>query len=276
MTTSPIDLDDPNMVSIIDETPLWSAPFGTVLLERVRLLPSIRVLDVGSGLGFPAIELAQRLGTTSQIFALDPWRAGLDRIRLKYHQMGIRNITPLEAEAETIPLGDACCSLIVSNNGLNNVTDPAQAWQECFRVAKPQTQVVVTENTPDTMHEFYTCFREVLEDMGLNACLSLVDEQIYSKRKPLAQTRQWIENTGFQITDITEHAFTMRFLDGTTLFEHFLIRLAFLESWVTIVAEEARRPVFQEVEKRLNKQAQQQGELRLSVPFRCIEARKCQ
>jgi len=70
------DFNDPDLVAAIDELPLWSAPFGEVLLETIHLRPGLRVLDIGSGLGFPALEMAQRLGSGSEVFALDPWRAG--------------------------------------------------------------------------------------------------------------------------------------------------------------------------------------------------------
>lgn len=268
------DLNDPNLVSVIDETPLWSAPFGQVLLDRVVLEPYTRALDVGCGLGYPAIELAQRLGPTSQVYALDPWQAALDRVELKRQQMGVGNVTVLQAEAEAMPLGDACCTLIVSNNGLNNVSDPQRAWQECFRVAKPGTQVVVTENTPESMHEFYDCLRGVLGDLGLASQQCEIDEQIYTKRKPLAETRQWIENSGFRIVEISEHSFCLRFVDGTAMFHHFLIRLAFLEGWTAIVPEQECVRIFQEVEKRLNETARKQGELQLTIPFVCIDAEK--
>jgi hypothetical protein len=50
--------------------------------------------------------------------------------------------------------------------------------------------------------------------------------------------------------------------------------LVFLESWASIVPEDDRVKVFKEVENRLNQQAQEQGELQLSVPFVCIDCIK--
>jgi ubiquinone/menaquinone biosynthesis C-methylase UbiE len=271
---SQFDLNDPDLVSAIDETPLWSAPFGLALLDRVVLKPYTRALDVGCGLGFPALELAQRLGPSSQVYALDPWQAALDRVALKRQRMGIGNVTLLQAEAEAIPVGDACFDLIVSNNGLNNVNDPAQAWAECFRVAKAGAQAVVTENTPDTMAEFYGCLRGVLTDLDLQACLSRVEEHIHHKRKTLSETKQRIEDSGFQIVAIDEHEFRLRYVDGTAMFNHFLIRLAFLEDWVRIVPEQDCIRVFKALEDRLNEQALEQGELTLTIPFVCIDACK--
>jgi hypothetical protein len=58
------------------------------------------------------------------------------------------------------------------------------------------------------------------------------------------------------------------------MFEHFLIRLAFLESWTRIVAEEHRRPVFERVRAQLDDRASQDGDLRLTVPWACLDCRR--
>ncbi|HVQ30534.1 MAG TPA: SAM-dependent methyltransferase, partial [Vicinamibacteria bacterium] len=63
-------------LSARDELPLWSAPFGLALLEAVTLRPGLRVLDVGFGTGFPALELGERLGASARVVGVDPSRAG--------------------------------------------------------------------------------------------------------------------------------------------------------------------------------------------------------
>lgn len=69
------DLNDPVLLSVVDDMPLWSAPFGLKLLEVVRYRKNIRVLDIGTGFGFPLVELAMRLGSTCQVVGLDPWES---------------------------------------------------------------------------------------------------------------------------------------------------------------------------------------------------------
>ena len=77
------DENNPALVSAIDDAPLWSAPFGLALLKEVDLRANLVALDVGSGLGFPSIELAQRLGSTGRVFGIDPWTAANERARRK-------------------------------------------------------------------------------------------------------------------------------------------------------------------------------------------------
>ena len=55
-----LNWEHPKMVSVIDDMPLWSAPFGFMLLDRIPFEPGMTVLDVGFGTGFPLLEIAQR------------------------------------------------------------------------------------------------------------------------------------------------------------------------------------------------------------------------
>lgn len=58
-----VDPSDPRLSEFYDELPLWSAPFGLLLLDRVPVQPAKTYLDVGAGTGFVTVELAQRCGS---------------------------------------------------------------------------------------------------------------------------------------------------------------------------------------------------------------------
>ena len=73
------DLADPGTVALYDELPLWSAPFGQVLLQQVELGSDLTVLDVGCGTGFPLLELAERLGPEARLHGVDPWGPAMER-----------------------------------------------------------------------------------------------------------------------------------------------------------------------------------------------------
>jgi ubiquinone/menaquinone biosynthesis C-methylase UbiE len=68
------DFNNTEFVSVYDELPRWSALIGNVLLEHVPLRRNVRLLDVGTGTGFPLIELAQQLGPTCRAYGIDVWR----------------------------------------------------------------------------------------------------------------------------------------------------------------------------------------------------------
>ena len=109
--------DHPELISVIDELPLWSAPFGLKLLDLVEIKTNFKALDVGCGLGFPLIEMAQRLGETSTLFGLDPWQEALNRVNLKIKAYSIKNVEVLLGKAENMPFENQAFDLLLSNNG---------------------------------------------------------------------------------------------------------------------------------------------------------------
>ena len=268
------DLSDPRVVSAIDELPLWSAPFGLKLLEVIELRENMRVLDIGSGSGFPSIEIAQRLGTSGDVYAVDPWETAVDRARQKMRQWNVANLHLVEGRAETLPFEARFFDLVVSNNGTNNVDDEERVFAEIGRVARPGAQLVLTMNLPGTMREFYDVFEQVLAARGLSAERNRIAAHILEKRKPVPHMRALIERHGFEIVRVDEAAFGLRFVDGTAMLRHSLIRVGFLGSWTALLQGRDVAPVFDEIEAELNRRAKAAGGLVLTVPWVCLEGRR--
>ncbi len=260
-------VDDFDLVSVIDELPLWSAPFGLDLLEVVRLKPHIRALDVGCGLGFPLLELAFRLGSTSKVSGLDPWERALERIKLKMRVLDINNVEVVKGVAENMPFENDYFDLIVSNNGINNVEDMRLSLSECSRVSKPDAQFVLTFNLPETMTEFYDVFEETLQENHLLDEITRMKAQIYSKRKPLSEIESLLQASHFKIRDIRRKSFIINFVDGTTMFNHYLIKYWFLDGWKKVVKIEDLERIFGLLEKRMNNIAEVEGRFRLTIPY---------
>src|SRR5947209_7079368 len=107
--------------------PLWSAPFGLMLLEQVPLRTGMTILDVGAGTGFMTIELAQRCGPDARVIAVDPWAAAMKRLSRKLDHLGIQNVRAIVEDVAAIDLPSASVDLIVSNLGISNFDDPDAA-----------------------------------------------------------------------------------------------------------------------------------------------------
>ena len=272
--THSFNTDDAELISVIDELPLWSAPFGLKLLDTIKLSHNIKALDIGCGLGFPVIELAQRLGDTSKVFGIDPWEKATERTLFKIKKYGINNVEIIQGIAEELPFEDSFFDLIVSNNGINNVQNMELALSECARVSKPNAQFVITLNLEDTMIEFYQVFGEVLKNNNLNSEIVKMKEQIYSKRKPLSEMKELLHSVRFKIINIQHDKFYLRFVDGLTMFNHSLIKYWFLDGWKSILDGVHLEKIFNEVETELNDIAKEKGEILLTVPFVTIDCRK--
>jgi ubiquinone/menaquinone biosynthesis C-methylase UbiE len=250
----------------LDEVPFWSAPFGLILLETIRIRRNMHVLDIGSGTGFPLIEIAERLGTSSRLVGIDPWIEALNRIKEKILLRGLTNVELHAIPSESLPFDSGSFDLIVSNNGLNNVQDLPKVLSECRRVCKPDAQLVFTVNLPDTMIEFYSILEQIAPDAK-----EKIREHIHLKRRPLDEWESLLTEAGFRITEKKLSSFTYRFADANAMFSYHTIREFFLPSWKEILSPHNVTAVFSQLEQSLNEKARAQGEIRLTVPFVCFE-----
>jgi arsenite methyltransferase len=264
------DLGDPSTVALYDELPLWSAPFGLALLDAVEVRPGLTVLDVGCGTGFPALELAERLGPQARLHCVDPWVPAMERLRAKVAAWKLGGQVTLHVmHVESLELPPASMDLIVSNNGLNNVADLPLALSTCARLARPRAQLVFTANLPGTMTGFYDALGRALEKAGVVDGQRRIEEHIRVRRLPAEELVDLTRAAGFEVTDASTHGFRWRFASAEALFRHHFIRLGFLEPWRALVPEEARRQVLRDVAASLDAAA-----LQLEIPFTCISARR--
>ena len=268
------DLNDNETVSVIDELPLWSAPFGLKLLDEIKYRKNITALDIGSGLGFPLLEVAMRLGNTCKLYGIDPWEAAVERIKTKIRVYGITNVEMIIGAAEKIPLPNNSVDLIFSNNGLNNVNDVGAVLNECRRISKPGAQLVFTYNTDRTMIELYSVMEDVLREKNMMNEIDSMKKHIYKKRKPVEEFVRLLNESEYVINEISHNEFAYSFIDGTAMINHFLIKLAFIDRWKELIPEEEQKDFFAELVQRLNHAASITEVLKLTIPFAIIDCEK--
>ena len=257
-----------------DELPLWSAPFGLALLDTIRLQHGMNILDIGSGSGFPMLEIAERAGASCMIYGIDPSDDAILMINQKKEAKGMKNVQIVKGFAEKLPFEDNFFNLIVSNNGINNVEGPEKALKECFRVSSKGGQMVITVNIPETMIEFYHVFEETLRKHGMHEEIGKMKDHIFEKRKPVDYIKAQIEESGFTVKHGKLDSFKYRYVDGTAFFNHFLIRNYFMPSWVSIVPAVSQMKIFNEIESNLNDTAREKRGLTITIPFVLIDCEK--
>ena len=231
------------------------------------------VLDLGSGTGFPALELAERLGPAGRVVGVDPSAAGTKRSRDKAHAYEAANVVFVRSVAERLPVRTGIVELVVSNNGFNNVGDLGEALRECRRVCREGAQLVFTMNLAETMRLLYDELAGALVDCGLESFLAAMEAHVRKKRPPLAEVRHALEAAGFRIVAEKHASFSLRFQGGAALLAHHLIRHGFLPAWREVPPEDRVPAVFARLRQRLDVVAAARGELRLEVPFVCLDCR---
>lgn len=267
------DLNDPQVVSSLDELSLWSAPFGLMMLDHIPMRKGMNVLDIGFGLGFPLLELAQRLGDSCKVYGIDPWQAAIGRAREKAGTMGNGNVEMVEGDAAHMDFKDKMFDLIVSNTGINNFENPLAVLKECYRVMAPDGVIALTTNPVGHMTEFYNIYEETLQELDLENYHEKLAAQRDHRLSP-GTICQYLQQAGFKLSATHRHRFRMRFTDAAAFFNHTLIVIGFLEGWKSIVPEEHQKKVFLTLEKKLDKVAAEKGEWSVTIPTLYVEAEK--
>lgn len=267
-------IDYSKLLDVFDELPLWSAPFGLKLLDYIDYKSAISALDIGFGAGFPLTEIAMRLGETSTVYGIDPWKEAIERAYKKLDSYGISNVKIIEGVAEHIPLDDNTIDLITSNNGINNVNDIEKVISECSRVIKKGGQFVLTMNLDKSMFEFYTELENTFSELNLLKEIDLLHQHISHKRPPIENILMVLSKNNFIVKDLEHDQFNYRFSNGKAMLNHYFIRVAFLDSWIKLIPIDMVEQVFDKIESRLNKQAKILGGIKLSIPYVMINAIK--
>ena len=256
-----------------DELPLWSSPFGLKLLDCIEYKPNITAIDLGFGTGFPLIEIAERLGNNSTVYGVDIWKEAFDKVNEKIGYYDITNIKLIEGSVESIPLENNAVDLITSNNCINNVLDIERAIMECSRILKKKGQFILTMNLEKSMFEFYNIMEQTLLELNLSAEIDMMYKHIEQKRPSVNKILIPMKND-FTIKNVEYDQFNYKFSNGTAMLNHHFIKAAFMDSWKNILPENRVPEIFKKIETKLNRQAEELGGFKLSIPFVLINGIK--
>jgi SAM-dependent methyltransferase len=124
----------------------WLDPVGVV--GRLGIEPGMVVADVGAGTGYFAIPLAQAVGATGCLNAIDIQPQML--ARLQQRMPASAPIRLIQAEADKTPLPDGSQGMVFSANVWHELDDRASALAEFERILKPGGRLAMLDWRPDT------------------------------------------------------------------------------------------------------------------------------
>jgi arsenite methyltransferase len=103
------------------------------------------VLDLGCGAGLDSLVAARRVGARGRVIALDFSSAMLQRAKRAVDLSHARNVGPVKAAAEGLPLGDAAIDIALVNGIFNLNPARASVFRELARVVAPGGAVFAAE-----------------------------------------------------------------------------------------------------------------------------------
>ena len=118
-------------------------------IEALRLKPGDRVLEIGAGPGFVTFLLAERVGHTGTVYALDRSADALAYLERLQTERGVGQIRRIAVDAAalepaSVQVGSALIAMV-----LHHADDPAGILRNVARCVPPGAPVVIGEFHPE-------------------------------------------------------------------------------------------------------------------------------
>ena len=149
-----------------DETRTFGMPVSSALVDRLRLQPGERVLELAAGpgdTGFLAAELVQPGGT---LICSDAAEGMLEVARERAERFGITGVEFKRLELEWIDLQTASVDAALCRWGVMLSLDPEAAMREVRRILRPGGRVAIAVWDRPEVNPWATIITEALIKIG--------------------------------------------------------------------------------------------------------------
>jgi len=110
------------------------------LVEMADIKPGQNVLDIATGIGEPALTVAQKVGNGGRVTATDQSPQMLSIAQDRAREMGLSNVEFKESDSESLDFPDEHFDAIVCRWGLMFLPDPVTALKSIKRMLKPDAK----------------------------------------------------------------------------------------------------------------------------------------
>jgi len=136
--------------------PLLDAPVREIsqprhiTLERIGLMPGMKALELGPGLGYYTIEAARLIGPEGTLSAVDVQPRMVASVQEKAREAGLENVEARVADGKRLPYPSGTFDLAFLVSVLGEIPDKGRVLRELRRVLKPNGRLSITETMPDS------------------------------------------------------------------------------------------------------------------------------
>jgi ubiquinone/menaquinone biosynthesis C-methylase UbiE len=125
------------------------APHPIITRERLRSVlrpqPGERLLEIGPGVGYYTLDMAEWVGPEGRVEIFDLQQEFLDHTGRRAAERGLANVVPTQGDATALPYEDDSVDAVVLTAVLGEIPDPVAALRQVQRVLRPGGRLVVGE-----------------------------------------------------------------------------------------------------------------------------------
>ncbi|GAL86113.1 arsenite S-adenosylmethyltransferase [Sporocytophaga myxococcoides] len=113
--------------------------------EFAKIKKGDTVVDLGSGAGNDCFVARSIAGEEGEIIGIDMTEAMIQKARANAEKLGFKNVQFRLGDIEDIPLSSQRADVVVSNCVMNLVPDKKKAFDEVFRILKPNGHFSISD-----------------------------------------------------------------------------------------------------------------------------------
>jgi ubiquinone/menaquinone biosynthesis C-methylase UbiE len=115
------------------------------MLDALKIAPGATVADVGAGVGYTSLKLAQRVGPKGTVYATDVQPEMLRMLVANARDAGVKNIKSIRCTATDPKLPESQVDLILMVDVYHECSDPEATLQGLRKALKPGGRLVLVE-----------------------------------------------------------------------------------------------------------------------------------
>lgn len=223
--------------------PDWSERFDSVVDENITLPPEGRILDINSGTGAHAIEIAQRMKGKGEVVGVDP---SPERIALASAKATVQKVEDVKFEqgtASSLRFEDEEFDVVIGDASMTPTDEIEAMLDEMVRVAQLGAQVTLKLTTRGSFDEFFSIFWEALMNAGLLDETWNRLEDFINERMTISEAVKMAERAGLSEVETFTSKEEFFFDTAKDFIESPLIRDVFLDRWLSIAPKSRRKEV---------------------------------
>lgn len=242
------------------------------LVADARLQPGLRVLDLGSGTGYPALLAGDVVGSEGSVVGIDLAESMLAVATRKAKALGMQHVTFRTGDATTLPFDAGSFDAVISRFCLMFLPEIPKALKEILRVLKPGGYVAAAVWSAPEKNPFIRIPMDVIKTITPLPPPDPEAPGIFRLAKP-GDLAGMMERAGLALLSDDEFTAEVTYATAEEFFRSMMDIAAPIQNLFATLTPEQKTEAERGIVKAVKEYRRQQG-VALPITVRIVSARK--